>query len=133
MSPPIPSRMQLDTVGGIAKATFDLSEHGGAVGSIPIELELPAGAIIHRGFVDVVTAPTSGGSATIALNFIGSGTQAILSATAIASVTGVLALTANTTPVKVVSTTGKAKLNVTVATAALTAGKFNVYLQYFGV
>lgn len=133
MSPPIPSRMQLDTVGGIAKATFDFAEFGGAVGSIPLELELPSGAIIHRGFVDVDAAITSGGSATIALNMIGSGTQAILSATAIASVTGVVALTANTTPVKISSTTGKAKLNVTVAVAALTAGKFDVYLQYFGV
>jgi len=133
MTHPIPSRMQLDTCGGIAKIVYDFAQYGGAIGNRRIELELPSGVIIHNGFVDVLTTVTSGGSPTIALNFIGSATQAILAPTAIASVTGVLPLAARTTPVKIISTTGLALLHVTIATAALTAGRFNIYLEYFGV
>lgn len=132
----IPARVQHDTVGGIVKVIYDFKDVGGAVSSIPLELELPAGTIIHRGFLDVSRAFTgTPETTTVGLSFIGSGTQVILSATAIASVTGVVALTANTTPVKIVSTnaTKTARLNLVVAGAAVTDGRANIYIQYFGV
>lgn len=147
----IPSRMQLDTVGGIAKAVYDFADVGGKQGNITLELELPAGTIIHKAYLDVQTAVTSGGSATIGLNFLRSGTSTqdklILTADTLAntgvSTTGVkrLPLINGTgavsssvagldTPVKL---DHKSVLNVIVGVADLTAGKFVVYLQYFGV
>lgn len=132
----IPSRYQYDTIGGLVKVIYEFKESGGSVGNIPLELELPSGAIIHRGFLDVSRAFTGTvGTTTVGLSFIGSETQAILSATAIASVTGVVALTANTTPVKLNSTnTAKTtKLHLVVAGAAVTDGRANIYIQYFGV
>jgi hypothetical protein len=132
----IPARVQTDSVGGIVKVIYDFADVGGKIGNIPLELELPPGSIIHRGFIDVVTTITSGGSATVGLSFINNASspvaQSIYTATAIASVTGVVALTANTTPVKLAGGT-KSALNLVVATADLTAGKANIYLQYFGV
>ena len=131
----IPARVQTDSVGGIAKVVYDFADLGGKQGSIPLELTLPSDVIIHRGFIDVITPITSGGSATVGLSFIGSSTQSIYAATAIASVTAVQPLAVNTTAVKLSSTnaTKTSVLNIVIATADLTAGKFNVYLQYFGV
>ncbi len=143
----IPSRMQLDTVGGIAKAVYDFADVGGREGNIPLELELPAGSIIYRAYLDVQTPLTGGTNDTLGLSFIGAATVVLLTGATLSSV-GV-----NTTGVKqvpIVNGTGvvttdlanlgspiklasKSVLNLVVGTADLTAGKFVVYLQYFGV
>ena len=149
----IPSRMQLDTVGGIAKAVYDFADLGGKVGNIPLELELPAGTIVYRAYIDVQTAVTSGGSATVGLNFVFGATPTVdstLVTTATLATVGV-----NTTGVKqapLVNGSGltggnpevanlgtpiklanNSILNLVVDVANLTAGKFVVYLEYFGV
>ena len=116
-------------LGGIAKATYDFSVHGGPVGDIELDLKLPANAIVYQGLIDVVTAPTSGGSATVALKI--EGAADLLAATAISSVTGQLDTIPDGAAANVVKTTTEQTLTVTVATAALTAGKFHVYLFYF--
>ncbi|WHL30587.1 hypothetical protein CrLKS4_g21 [Cylindrospermopsis phage Cr-LKS4] len=145
----IPSRMQLDTVGGIAKAVYRFDEAGGAVGNIPLELELPAGSIIHRAYLDVQQAVTSGGSATFGLNFVYGATptvEATLVTTAVLATVGVDttgvkqaplingsgAVASSTadlgTPIKLAN---KSILNLVVGVAALTAGRVVVYLEYF--
>ncbi len=132
----IPARVQSDSVGGIAKVVYDVADLGGKIGNISLELALPSGAIIHRGFIDVVPPLASGGSATVTLSFIGSSTQALLAAPSnYDALTSVHALAVNTTAVKLSSTnaTKTSVLNVVIAGADLTAGRFNVYLQYFGV
>lgn len=115
--------------GGYVKATYDFTVHGGAVGDIELDLKLPAGAIVYNGFINIVTDPTSGGSATVAIKI--EGAADLLAATAIASVTGQLDTIPDGTAANVVVLTAERKLTVTVATAALTAGKMDVYLQYF--
>jgi aminopeptidase N len=121
MTTPTPSIIA-PQLGGIIKATFDYAEHGGAVGDIALDLKLPDNAIVYQGLIDVVTDPTSGGSATVALKIEGS---------AIASVTGQLDTVPDGTAANVVKLTAERTLTVTVTTAALTAGKFHVYLTYF--
>ena len=116
-------------LGGIAKATYDFSVHGGAVGDIALDLKLPDNAIVYQGLIDVVTDPTSGGAATVALQI--EGTADLLAATAIASVTGQLDTVPDGTAANVVKLTAEQTLTAVVATAALTAGKFHVYLFYF--
>jgi hypothetical protein len=128
MTTPTPSIIA-PQLGGIIKATFDYAEHGGAVGDIALDLKLPDNAIVYQGLIDVVTDPTSGGSATVALKIEGSAD--LLAATAIASVTGQLDTVPDGTAANVVKLTAERTLTVTVTTAALTAGKFHVYLTYF--
>lgn len=116
-------------LGGEVKATYDFAVHGGVVGDIPLDLDLPANAVVYDGLIDVVTAPTSGGSATVALKL--EGTADLLAATAIASVTGQLDTVPDGAGANAVKTTAKRTLTVTVATAALTAGKMNIFLKYY--
>jgi hypothetical protein len=126
-----PSYLDVDVaVGGRRRVIYDFAVHGGAVSSIAIaDLKLPNKAIIHSGYVNVITPLTSGGSATIALGLGVAATKtAILNATAVASWSaGLLAL--NTLPIQIGSNTPN-NLIVSVAVAALTAGKFELYLSY---
>lgn len=112
---------------------YDFSSDGGAIGSITLKDEngvaqsIPAGAIITNAYISVQTAVTSAGSATVAFGIVGN-TDAFKAATAKATlaehyvVAGAndLPLT-DLVPVDVVAT---------VATAALTAGKFRVFVEY---
>lgn len=131
-------------------ALYDFSVHGGAVGSIPLRVRVPAGAIVINSFLHVVSAPTSGGSATIALTLESAGD--ILTATAFdaAPFDGTFGLgKARYTPgidlgsgdgsdtaiddsaaAAFVLTTAERQLTLTIATAALTAGKINIFLEY---
>lgn len=117
------------------KFTYDFAVDGGVVGVIvpsnaPI---LAAKAIILGGAIDITTALTSGGSATIALGFGAGATAASLkAATAVASWT--LGFAFDLIPVWTAATyikmTALGVPQLTVAAAALTAGKFDVNLAY---
>lgn len=112
-----------------ARAVYDFAANGGAVGDIVLSSQLPPGAVILTGFVDVLTAPTSGGAATVALKV--EGAADILAATAIGSLTlGRKSIIPNGAGVNAVKTTVARNITVTVATAALTAGRFVVSLWY---
>lgn len=117
-----------------AKCQYDFSVDGGAVGAIlPVSgATLPSKAIILGGVVDVVTTITGGGGATIALGTsAGSSATSLKAATAIASYTGVaLALVPVFTAATIVKLTASGAIQITVGTAALTAGKFNVILAF---
>lgn len=114
-------------VDGGAISTITL-RGGGAIGSL-----VPAGSVVTGGFIDVETALT-GATATIAVNLEGAGD--IVAATAVASWTtgrkNILpadttgSLSAGTH----VKTTVPRSIAITIATAALTAGKFKVVLEY---
>lgn len=122
-------RMHSDGVGGFVKVTYDFAVDGGAVGTLELPFKLPLGAIVYGGLVDVDTAPTSGGSATIALG-LNTNTD-LLAATAIASVTGRVATVPVWTAASAVKLTAERKLKITIAVAALTAGKMDIYLNYY--
>ncbi len=118
----------------VVRARYDFAVDGGAVGDIDLTKSavIPAGAVILGGFVEVDVAPTSGGSATLAIKVEGAGD--IVAAAAISgapwSTTGrkntVPAFTGSTT----VKTTAARKIQATIATAALTAGVVDVVLVY---
>lgn len=119
---------------GNAKMTYDFATDGGAVSTItPTNSPtLPVGAIILGGTIDITTTLTSGGAATIALG-LGSGAQvaSLKAATAVASWTaGQLALVPVFTAATYVKVAAATRLTMTIAAAALTAGRFDVNLVY---
>lgn len=118
----------------MVRGEYDFAADGGAVSTIALTsgAPIPAGAVVVGGYVDVLTQLTSGGSATIACQV--ESANDILTAVAVASWTvgrkNILpafttgALTAGTQ----VKTTQDRNISIVIATAALTAGKFEVVL-----
>lgn len=108
-----------------AKATYDFAKHGGATGTITLPLAIPTGSVVARVFVKPITAATSGGSATIALAL---GGVAVKAATAFDN--------ASYTASNIIYSTGAATstaaaLTFVIAAAALTAGKYDIVVEYF--
>ncbi|GAB1823568.1 hypothetical protein [Herbidospora sp. RD11066] len=116
------------------RARYDFAVDGGAVGDIDLTKSavIPAGAVILGGFIEVDVALNSGGSATVALKVEGAGD--ILAAAAFGgapwSTTGRKSVIPVFTGATTVKTTVARKIQATVATAALTAGQFDVVLIY---
>lgn len=118
------------------KARFDATG-GKAVGSHNLtgDFLLPINAKIVSGFFQVVTAPTSGGSATIAFGIPTDDVAGIKAATAIASyTTGAPIASIQTAPTAATEITTAARaLQADVAVADLTAGVIDYYYQYYVV
>lgn len=119
----------------LAVGLYSFATDGGAVGDIVLRGDqIPSGAIITDVLINVDTALTSGGAATVALK--AESAADLNTADAISgapwSTTGAKRgdLTATTAPVK---TTAARSITATVATAALTAGKFSVYVSYLEI
>ena len=119
------------------KGVYDFSKVGGAIGSFNLvdddgnPVVIPSGALILNAFAFVYTAATSGGSATIALTAESAGD--LLAATAVASFSASAKLQGVPdfgTLADSVLTTAARNLQATVAVAALTAGKVEVYVFY---
>lgn len=116
----------------LARARYDFAVEGGATGDIALRGDkIPASAIVLGAIVDVITVPTSAGAATIAGKLEAAadinGADAISGAPW--STTG--AKNADVNAVNSgVKTTVERTLNITVGTAALTAGKFDVIMSY---
>jgi len=122
-------RDQSGRINRVAKAIWDFSVDGGAVSTISLGEVLPKNAIIQEVFADVLTACTSGGSATLQLK---AGTTALIDATAYDSgfdATGPdeYALASSATAIKL---SAASELKLAIATAALTAGKVHFMVQY---
>jgi len=120
-----------------ARAVFDASS-GAAIGAHGTGVSIPANAIIVGGVVDVNTTFADGvaDAATIAISV--KGANDIITATAIATGTswdaGLHAIipknnTPEVTGIKI--GTAAKEITVTVAGVALTAGKMNIYLDYY--
>lgn len=122
-----------DSVAIVRKFSYDFGSEGGAVGAITLKGEnedtevIPNGAIITRSWTSIRTAMTSGGLATVALGWTGTA-AGLKAATAYndAAYTDVDAHSA-AIPAKV---TADSSILATVATAALTAGAFDVYVEF---
>lgn len=115
-----------------ARGLYDFATDGGAVGDITLRGDtIPSGAIITDALIHVDTAVTSGGAATVAIKT--ESAADINAADAVSgapwSTTGAKRgdFTATTAPIK---TTAARSIVATVATAALTAGKFSVLVEY---
>lgn len=114
----------------VISVTYNFTNQGGAVGDIELKddqgnsVAVPAYACITRVFTDGITAFTSGGSATVA---IAAGSSVLLAATAYNNAALVGFDAQSITPVKI---TAASTLKITVATAALTAGKMRFFVEY---
>lgn len=119
----------------VARGNYDFAVDGGAISTIALigSTAIPAGAVILGGFVDVITA-LAGATATIALQVEAAGD--IVATTAVASWTtgrkNILPafVAGSLTAANSVKTTVARDISAVIATAALTAGKFDVYLIY---
>lgn len=117
------------------KCVYNFAVDGGALGAHTLKDEqgkacvLPNKAVVRDVLVDVLTAPTSGGAATISL---GAGVSAVnfKAATAIASYTGLVAGIPVGSAATAIKLAADQSPSMTIAVAALTAGKFNVHIQY---
>lgn len=128
--PTIEGTGRLKTVRG----EYDFAVDGGAVSTITLrgDNSIPAGSYILGGFIEVDTALTSGGSATVAVSVEGAGDT--LAAAAISgapwSTTGRKSVIPAFTGATSLKTTVARSVTIAVAVAALTAGKFRVVLVY---
>jgi hypothetical protein len=118
---------------GTARARYDFARQGGAVGDIVLSGDsIPKGAVILDSLLKVETAPDSAAhTATIAVKAEGAGDlQAAKKveeapwSTAGAKRGG---LTSTSAPV---TTTARRSIVATIATQAVTKGKFGVYVRY---
>jgi hypothetical protein len=127
---------ELDNCKNNVKGVYNFAVVGGAVADIALKdiegatLKLPAGAIITNVIVHVVTACTSGGSATVAIK--ANSAADLCGATAVASLTGnaLIAGVPVGTAATAVRLTAERTIYATIGTAALTAGKLHVFIDY---
>ena len=119
----------------VARATFDTAVAANkTVAAHGLGVTIPANSIIVGGWVDVLEVPTSGGGATIAVHV--KTANDIVTATAISSAPwkdkkpGAIIPKIHTPESTGIKLAGAKEITVTVAAAALTAGKFIVYLVY---
>lgn len=124
-----------------AAGEYDFAVDGGAVGTITLRCNggsslggvIPAGSVITGGYIEVDTAVTSGGAATLGVNSEAAG-DLLAAGTLVSgapwSSTGRKAIIPVFTAASTVKTTVTRSLTVTVAVAALTAGKFRVVVFY---
>ena len=125
-------RRGLEPVKRVAYFEYDFARDGGAVGDIALRGDtIPAGAIVRNGVVHVITAVTSGGAATVALKLQTAGDVLAATAKASLSLAAVLDVVPVDTAATSILTTSALQVVATVATAALTAGKIVVALEYF--
>ena len=123
------------------KVTYDFAVSGGAINSkliLPRAISngmgydpapaLPKNAIVIGCYIDVLTTPV-GASATIALS-TGQGAGDLLGTTTATSVSGIYACVPTGTAATSIKLTADAFPYITIATAKLTAGKFNVHILY---
>jgi len=118
------------------KFQYDFADLGGAVGAITLTddanaaLTIPDNAVIIGCDIEMLTAFTSGGSATVAVGYTGQ-TDDFLAALAMDHASWAIAkikVAENDLPVK---TTAAVSVLFTIATAALTAGKCNLWVRFF--
>lgn len=119
-----------------ARARYDFAVDGGAVGTIPIGAigaeKIPANAVILGGLIEVETAVTSGGAATVAVQVEAAGD--IVAAAAVSgapwSTAGRKSVIPAFTGATSVKTSAPREISIVVAAAALTGGVFDVLLIY---
>lgn len=108
------------------EALYDFAVDGGALGQLTLRGDnvIPAGSVVTHGYIDAETA--SGGTGTISVD-LEAAADIRAAATLAAGRSSVVPAGTGATSVK---TTTARSIKITIATAALTAGKFRVVLFY---
>lgn len=119
---------------GVAKFSYDFSKQGGAQGDITLAGDpLPKAAIVWDGVVDVIT-PLVGSGASVALSTSQSANDLISSAAVSGapwSTTGLKALVPVGDAAHGIKMTAAREPKITITSADLTAGKFNLFIEYY--
>lgn len=117
------------------KYTYDFDSQGGATGDITLQGEpLPQAAIVWGGVVDVIEAITSGGSATAGISTSQSADDIVADAAVSGapwSTTGLKAIVPAQAYDSAIKMTADRAPKLVITTADLTAGKFNLFIEYF--
>lgn len=117
------------------RGSYDFAVDGGAVATLPLrsnDNDIPNGAIVVGGLVDVTTPVTSGGAATGALQVEAANdlvAQAVV-AGAPWSTAGRKSIVPAMTGATAVKATASRNPSFVIGTAVLTAGKFDLVLFY---
>lgn len=117
------------------KGEYSFATDGGAISTITLrsnDSSIPSGAIVMGGLIEVDTAPTSAGAATVSVGVEAAGDLQAAAAISGApwSTTGRKSITPAFTGATTVKTTAARNPSIDIATAALTAGVFRVILFY---
>lgn len=122
---------------------YDFAKDGGAISTkhnlrFPSDLggspsataaTLPKGALVTGCYIDVITAGTTSASGTMALS-TGQAAGDLKAALAAASYTGIVACIPVGTAATAIKLTADSVPYYAIATGALTAGKWNLHIQY---
>jgi len=111
------------------KLTYDFAQDGGATADTVRMAEVNGKIIITECILQVETACTSGGSATVSAGAETADADAFGSAIAVATLVDDYAIDTAAGQSLVVDSGDY--LSLTIATAALTAGKINFYISYY--
>lgn len=121
----------------LLKCRFDISVLGGTTGTAKVlkavdgsKCMLPSKAVVINGMIDVITAPVAPLPATIS---VGTGlevTNDLVSGTSVSSFTGRQNLIPVHTAVTAIKLPADRTPVVKINTAAITVGKFNVFIEY---
>ena len=116
----------------ILKATYDFAVDGGDTGNLNLSATIPDNAIVIGGYVDVETDLASAGSATVGIGIQGAYAQFRDAAAFNGFNTGAsgLILDNNAPPNAGLKTQAALPVGIVIGTAALTAGKFHIYVYY---
>lgn len=111
----------------VAYANYNFTDDGGLVSTIDLFELVPLGAIITKCVTDTPTNLTSGGSATVQILV---GAQSVVAAAAFD--TGYDAVTTHAlATAEGIKVTTAANVKIAIATAALTAGNLNIWIEYY--
>lgn len=115
---------------GFEKLTYDFANDGGATADTVTLATMSGKKVILNAVAQVETACTSGGSAVVNIGILGGDVDAFVANTAgaVASLTDDATIKEDAGQKIVVADGGK--ISVAIATAALTAGKINLYIQF---
>lgn len=126
---------ELNKCVNVVKGKYRFASLGGAVGSYSlvdddgVVVKIPAGAVVTKSYVRIVQAfVSSGGSGTIALTLQSAGD--VLAAVDADTLSGVAAGLQDGAAANMLVLTAERTLTLAVATAALTAGKADVFVEY---
>lgn len=116
----------------VARGVYDFSVSGGAIGNynlLPEDQLIPNKAIITQVYIDIITGMTSsGGTGTVRLTLNSAGD--LLAAVDADTISGIVAGIPVGTAATMVKATADRNIVLAIATAALTAGKIAVFVEY---
>lgn len=115
----------------VINAVYDFAIHGGAIASIGLGVKLPPGAVVLSGLMKVITVPVGAG-ASIGVLLATSGDVVAVAALSGApwSTTGIKDVVPVGTAATMIALTAEKELTVVVSAAVLTAGKWELVLNY---